>query len=274
MDQKQIRSTLLGVSLITLALVVLLAPPTSAIEWTSFEAGAHGYPEMRDIAGRRMADGDFTQWIANDRLHVRIVYDFDGGRQVVEEAVFRQHPELAQESWSFTDLQGKKPSRAFTIDFRTGAASAMKIEKGETKHWSEMLDTSGGQTFAGFGFSLAIKALRARLIKGETVTLKGIGFAPKPQAVSVELSYAGRDRIRMAGRTIAGDHFRVHPKIPAIAKLFVTVPDAHIWLTTTPAGFLRYEGAMAEPGDQIIRVDFLPGGESEAARPVATSGKK
>ena len=103
---KQLRSIPLSVSLITLVLVLVLAPPTSAIEWTSFEAGAHGYPEMRDITGRRMANGDFTQWIANDRLHVRIAYAFDGGRQVVEEVVFRQHPELAQESWSFTDLQG------------------------------------------------------------------------------------------------------------------------------------------------------------------------
>ena len=85
-------------------------------------------------------------------------------------------------------------------------------------------DVVDGQTFAGFGFSLAIKALRARLVKGETITLKGIGFAPKPQLASVELSYGGRDRIRMAGRTIAADRFIVHPKIPAIAKLFIKVP--------------------------------------------------
>jgi hypothetical protein len=56
--------------------------------------------------------------------------------------------------------------------------------------------------------------------------------------------------------------------------LFVKVPDAQIWLTTPPAGFLRWEGAMAEPSDQIIRVDLLPGGTSETAVPVATSGKR
>ena len=56
--------------------------------------------------------------------------------------------------------------------------------------------------------------------------------------------------------------------------LFVKVPDSTIWLTTPPAGFLRFEGAMAEPGDQIVRVDLLPGGTSEAAIPVATSGTR
>src|SRR4029077_18702550 len=111
-------------------------------------------------------------------------------------------------------------------------------------------------------------------IKGETITLKGIGFAPKPQSVSVELSYGGRDRIRMAGRTIAADRFIVHPKIPAFARLFVKVPDAQIWLTTPPAGFLRWEGAMAEPSDQIVRVGLAPGGTSEAAVPIAGSGAR
>ena len=273
-NRKHSSSILPRVGLTALALILAVALPTSAIEWTSFEGSVRGFPVLRDLSGRRLADGDFVQWVANDRLHVRITYVFNGGRRAEEEVVLRQRPQLAQESWSFRELRGGKPTRAFTVDLRTGAASAMKEEKGETKHWSETLDVVEGRTFAGFGFSLAIKALHARLLKGETITVKGIGFAPKPQLASVELSYGGRDRIRMAGRTIAADRFIVHPKIPAIAKLFIKVPDAQIWLTTPPAGFLRWEGAMAEPDDQIIRVDLLPGGTSEAAVPVATSGTR
>jgi len=30
---------------------------------------------------------------------------------------------------------------------------------------------------------------------------------------------------------LKGDHFVVHPDLPAIAKLFMRVPDAQIWLT-------------------------------------------
>jgi hypothetical protein len=229
---------------------------------------------MRDINGQRLADGDFSQWVADGLLHVRLAYNFDGGRTAEEEVVFRQRPQLSQASWAYRELQGKKTIRAFAIDLRTGAATATKEEKSEIKHWSEKLDVVDGQTFAGFGFSVAIRALRDRLVKGEVVTLKGVGFSPKPQLANVELSYAGRDRLRMAGRLIEGDRFVVHPKIPAIAKLFVKVPDSTIWLTTPPAGFLRFEGAMAEPSDQIVRVDLLPGGTSEAATPVATSGTR
>jgi hypothetical protein len=171
-------------------------------------------------------------------------------------------------------LRRGKPARAFAIDFRSGVATAMKDEKGEIKRWSDTLDVTAGRTFAGFGFTMAAKALRERLIRGETIEVKGIGFTPQPKAVAVELSYGGRDTIRMSGRTIAADRYIVHPKIPAIAKLFVKVPDAQIWLTTPPAGFLRWEGALAEPDDQIVRVDLLPGDPSEAARPVATSGTR
>jgi hypothetical protein len=78
----------------------------------------------------------------------------------------------------------------------------------------------------------------------------------------------------MDGRTIRGEHYIVHPKLPVIADLFVDVPDAHIWLTSPgPATFLRWEGPLAEPDDPIARVDLLPGGASGPAVPVATSGR-
>jgi hypothetical protein len=257
-----------------LALAALTILPAHAIEWTQFESAVRGYPVMRDINGRPIADGNFVQTIGKDGLHVQIDYAGANGRRMQETIVMQQRPELAQQSWQWRETDHGRAVRTFEVNFRNGMATASKIEKGETKHWSEMLDVSPGQTFAGFGFTMAAKALRERLIKGETVELKGVGFTPQPKMVTVALSYAGRDRVKMAGRTIAADRYVVHPKIPAVAKLFVKVPDATIWLTTPPAGFLRYEGALAEPSDEMIRIDLLPGGTSEAAAPVATSGRR
>jgi hypothetical protein len=62
--------------------------------------------------------------------------------------------------------------------------------------------------------------------------------------------------VRLSTRTVAADKFLIHPKVPAVAKLFVKVPDETIWLTTRPAGFLRFEGPMAEPNDPIVRVEM------------------
>ena len=256
-----------------LALLATDVAPTRAIESTIFETAVRGYPVMRDASGRRLADGNFVQWIGKDGLHVQITYTGDG-RRLQETVVLQQRPELSQRAWSWSEIVGGRPVRTFDVNFASGEATATKIEKGETKRWSDTLDVEQGRTFAGFGFTMAAKALRERLVKGEAVELKAIGFTPSPKMVTVALSYAGRDTVQMSGRAIPADHYVVHPQIPAIAKLFVEVPDAHIWLTRPPAGFLRYEGALAEPGDAIIRIDLLPGDPSEAATPVATRGKK
>jgi hypothetical protein len=81
--------------------------------------------------------------------------------------------------------------------------------------------------------------------------------------------------MRMSNRTLNGDHFVIHPKIPLVAELFIKVPDTHIWLVSTvPAGFLRKEGPLVEPSDPIIRIDSLTGGESASAEPISEKAKR
>jgi hypothetical protein len=68
---------------------------------------------------------------------------------------------------------------------------------------------------------------------------------------------------------LKGDHFVVHPDLPAIAKLFVHIPDTQIWLTDpAPVDFLRWEGPMAELNDEIVRVDLV---SDEGSGPVKDS---
>jgi len=137
---------------------------------------------------------------------------------------------------------------------------------------SEKINVEPGRTFAGFGFSIALSNLRKRLLSGEQVQLKAVGFSPfptlSPQVVTVTISHGGLDRMRMSGRLLKGDRFIVHPEIFFLAKLFVDVPDTNIWLTNpAPAGFLRWEGPVLLPTDPLIRVDLLSGTKSEPAEP-------
>jgi hypothetical protein len=235
------------------------------------ESAVHGFPTLFDLQGKKLADGEFTQMLTNDRLHVTIKYDFGNGHRVEEKSAFRQKPRLVQEEWSWNETKNGELFRHFTIDFRTGKATADKRQDRSVKHWSEDLKVEPGRTFSGFGFVLVLKSLRERLVRGEKIELQAVGFSPKPRLVSVDLSYDGVDRLNMAGRAIEGGRLLIHPKIPAIAKVFVDVKDTHIWLTTSrPLMFLRWEGPLAEPDDPLIRVDLLPGersGPAEPARP-------
>jgi hypothetical protein len=148
----------------------------------------------------------------------------------------------------------------------------------DNKDVSEKIDVEKGRTFAGLGFTIALSNLRKQLLRGEQVQLKAVGFSPvptlKPQVVTVRISHGGLDRMRMSGRSLKGDRFIVHPEVPAIAKLFVNVPDTKIWLTNpAPAGFLRWEGPIVLPNDPLIRVDLLSGTKSGPAQPLEASSR-
>src|SRR5437762_8372674 len=196
-----------------------------AIEVTEPAAASHGYPGLCDINGKKLADGEFRQWVENHRLNVVITYKFPNGQLFEEKARFRQGSDLAQEQWSWKELNHGTSQREFAADFSLGIASA-HIRK-DNKDVSERIDVEMGRTFAGFGFTIALSNLRKRLLKGEQVQLKAVGFSPfstlKPQVVTVTISYGGLDRMRMAGRSLKGDQFIIHPEVPAIAKLFVNV---------------------------------------------------
>jgi hypothetical protein len=252
------------------ALLCSLLLPAFAIEVTEPAGAEHGFPGFCDSDGKKLGNGDFRQWLENERLHVIISYKFPDGQFFEENAVFRQNKELAQERWSWKEMKGDKLQREFTADLVAGTAS-VKIPD-DNKDVSGKIDIDPGRTFAGFGFTLALSNLRPRLLKGEQIELKAVGFMPKPllkpMVVPVKIWHAGLERMKMSGRYLRGNHFVIRPEIPFLAKLFIKVPDSHIWLTEKPAGFLRWQGPLALSTDPIRRVDLVSDTVSGPAEPV------
>jgi hypothetical protein len=50
-----------------------------ALKVTEPAAASHGYPGLCDMNGKKLADGEFRQWVENNRLHVVITYKFSAG---------------------------------------------------------------------------------------------------------------------------------------------------------------------------------------------------
>jgi hypothetical protein len=246
----------------------MIVAPVSALKVTEPAAASHGYPGLCDMNGKKLADGEFRQWLEDNRLHIVITYKFSAGEVYEEHSQFRQEPELIQEKWSWKESKHGRLQREFAVDFLAGIASAHISQ--DHKDVSKRIKIEPGRTFAGFGFSLALSNLRKRLLHGEQVQLKAVGFSEfptlGPQVVTVTISHGGVDCMRMSGRSLKGDRFTIHPEIPFIANLFVDVPDTRIWLTNpAPAGFLRWEGPIVLPTDPIVRVDLLSGEKSGPA---------
>src|SRR6266576_3873301 len=246
----------------------VIAAPVSAPKVTEPAAASHGYPGLCDINGKKLADGEFRQWVESNRLHIVITYKFSAGEVYEEHSQFRQEPELIQEKWSWKESKHGRSQREFAVDFMAEIASAHIRQ--DNKDVSKRINIEPGRTFAGFGFILALSNLRKRLLRGEQVPLKAVGFSDfptfGPQVVTVTISHGGVQRMRMGGRSPKGDQFIIHPEIPFIAKFFVNVPDTKIWLANpAPAGFLRWEGPIVLPTDPMIRVDLLSGKKSGPA---------
>src|SRR5437667_5800166 len=87
--------------LFSILAVGCIAAPVFAIEVTEPAGAAHGYPGLCNSSGRKLADGEFRQWVENHRLNVVITYKFPDGRLFEEKACFRQQNELMQEQWSW-----------------------------------------------------------------------------------------------------------------------------------------------------------------------------
>src|SRR5258706_13593813 len=89
--------------LVTLVAVLAIPPcfatrsETLELRLPDVEGAAHGFPIMRGTNGRKLADCDFAQWIENDRLRIKLTYDFGDGHRIEENTRFRQNPALIQE---------------------------------------------------------------------------------------------------------------------------------------------------------------------------------
>lgn len=242
--------------LLALALSLLAVAPAGE------EGDAQAFTSLLDAQGKVVADGRYTQEVRDGVLHIDARFDFPDGRVVNEKAVVRLRP-IEQQSWEWSERKGSVLIRSYEVDFRARKAVATRVD--QHKRWKEDIDVEPGKTFAGIAFVTAIKALRAQLAPGQSVELHAVAFTPKPRTAKVTVRRDGRDSVSMAGRTIPADRYTVHPEIPAIAKLFVSAPDQHIWLfADAPAAFLRAQGPLAEPKDPVVTVNLIPGPSAHA----------
>src|SRR5436305_4178345 len=210
------------ISLFSILSAAWIAAPVYALKVTEPAAASHGYPGLCDINGKKLADGEFRQWVESNRLHIVITYKFSAGEVYEEHSQFRQQPELIQEKWSWKESKHGRSQREFAVDLLTGIASAHMNQ--DQKDVAKKINIEPGRTFAGFGFSLALSNLRKRLLSGEQVQLKAVGFSEfptlGPQVVTVTISHGGVDRIRMSGRSVKGERLIITSEIAFIAYMF------------------------------------------------------
>ena len=246
------------------ALLLLAALPSAALETRWVEGTLRGFPVVRDVQGRVIGEGTLTQYLEDGKLHAEGIFQFRDGRRVEEKVVLEQRPRLRQLSWSWEEYRGKEVQRAYSVDLSTGHATARKRTSDGFDTWDDRLDGTK-DAFAGVGFMYALKNLTGRLDKGEKIEMTAVVFTAKPRTVTVSVSRDQVGELAMGGRSLSASRYVIHPEVPWIARLFVHAPDQYLWYyRPDPPAFLRADIPLAEPSDPIIRIELLPGNESRA----------
>jgi len=251
----------------TLTVVVGLAVATAAaavpLEYP--EGALRGLPEMRDPQGRLLGRGNFAQWVDGGGIHVKVTYDQLNGDRIEETtALSTDAGDLAQRAWSWQRTSRGQVVERYALDFDSGDARTLLVRNGKKEERRERLPTVKGQTFAGIGFTFALRNVYPRLVRGERVVLEGVAFTPGPRKAKVLVSSAGVETVRSGGRSVRADHLVIHPQVPGVAKLFVSVPDSHLWfLRGRPPGFIRADIQMQSLG--MVRIDSGPNGPPPAS---------
>src|SRR5256885_6400376 len=102
------------------------------------EGDAQAFTALTDAQGKAIADARYAQWVTGDVLHVESRADFPDGRSILEQTELRMHPQLEQLTWTWTERNGDRLLREYTIDFRTRTAVATRVDQG--KRWKEDID--------------------------------------------------------------------------------------------------------------------------------------
>lgn len=250
-----------SMALVALLTWVTLCGPAQAVQTPWTEGSLHGFPTMMDAQGKAIGNGDLSQKILPDGiLQTDSVYTMSDGTVIHEVSTYRQKPELAQLTWDWSQKSGDQVLRHFVVDFTKKHATAMKLERdGKAKNWDEDLgDIKLGQTFAGGGFVLAIKALHGRLLKGEHIELTAVAMTTKPRTGKVEIYRKDEQTIQVAGRDFKTDRIVIHPKMNPLFRLIVHPKDNLFWFVPgTPPAFLRFEGPLVELHDDVVRIDLM-----------------
>jgi hypothetical protein len=252
----------------TLVFVVGLsvAAAAAAIPLQYPEGTLRGLPEMRDQQGQLLGRGNFAQWVDGSGIHVKVTYDQLNGDRIEETTTLStEGGDLAQRAWSWQRASGGQVVERYAMNFDTGEGRTLLVRSGRREERRERLSVVKGQTFAGIGFTFALKNVYPRLVRGERVVLEGIAFTPRPRKAKVLVSSTGVETVRSGGRSLRADHLVIHPQVPKVAKLFVNVPDSHLWfLRGRPPGFVRADVQMQSLG--VVRIDSVPGAPPAAAR--------
>ena len=210
------------------------------------EGAIHGFLQLQDGRGVRIASGDLLQLPAGRSIESTMTFRFADRSYFEESVTFTQQRVFALQKYHLVQR-----GRSFARDLDATLWSDGHYVVKSTSHDDGEVTRDAGQLDLPHDVSNGLVVTLAKNLRvGDTATVHLVAFTPKPQLVELRLSFEGTDSILVGDRHEPLARFLVKPHLSALkgffAKLLGKLPaDSRIWvLQDRVPAFIRFEGPL------------------------------
>jgi hypothetical protein len=238
-----------------LCLVLVLLPHRALIAdpiaVRHVEGVEHGFLTLRDMGGKKLADGEMTQVVHGGRVHSRLVFRFYDGSLYDETTEFTQEgnfklvtDHLVQKGPSF-----KQPSDV-VIDVAKGEVTMRRTDDhGKVKADPQKLDMPA-DVYNGLLFTL-VKDIPPTAVE---TSFSYVSTSPKPQVVKLVVTREGERPVSSGRIHLNATLYKMKVDIGGVkgvvAKVTGKLPaDTRVWVLQGEApSFVQLEGPLYAEG--------------------------
>ena len=210
------------------------------------EGSAHGFLVLRGTKAEVLAQGDWWQIPAGERLEVHLRFQFTDGSLSHETFVLTQ-----RRVWTMLAYRSMQRGPSFPrdldgrVDGETGryTVTTHDRDKGTTKVDEGQLDLPE----AVYGFGMLAILLR-NLEPGAGFAAHVLAFTPKPRILDLEVTPDGQDTVTIQGLPRKTSRYLATAKLGGVLGAAASIagkqpPPLHYWLAGDPLpSFVRFDG--------------------------------
>jgi hypothetical protein len=210
------------------------------------EGSAHGFLVLRGTKAEVLAQGDWWQIPAGERLEVHLRFQFTDGSLSHETFVLTQ-----RRVWTMLTYRSLQRGPSFPrdidgrIDAETGrySVTTRDRDKGTTKVDEGQLEVPDDV----YAFGMLAILLR-NLEPGAGMAAHVLAFTPKPRILSLEVMPDGEDSVKIEGLPRKTSRYLAKAKLGGVLGAAASVagkqpPALHYWIAGDPLPtFVRFDG--------------------------------
>jgi hypothetical protein len=239
--------------LLSAAFLVGTGLPAAQVPVRSPQGSAHGFVVAKTLEGKRIAVGDMTQTVHNDRVTSRLILRFADGSIDDETAVFSQRGVICLLSYHHIQRGPYFPKPIdFLMDAPLGKITNHIEGRDDTQvHLDLPKDLANG---------LPLKLLLNILPSTPETQLSFLAPGEKPRLVKLVIKPVGQVPFTVGGSPRKAVDYVLHIEIGGVAGLVAPIigkqpADHHVWILDGIApAFIREEGSLYE-GGPVLRIE-------------------